>query len=241
MQGIGFNSVDSVNDRNNMVLLFQEFRRQLNAFSLTQNNKKFFLTAAIGAGLEKIAATNVPQYVNELDWVNIMSYDYHGGWEGSGPTDFQSNLYIDRASPYFSSSPDFCTSCAVNNLIQAGAPRSKINIGVPFYGRGWKGVSNVNNGLYQSASGPAIGTYENGIEDYKVLRNAPGTLYFYAITNQTYKYNPATGTFWSYDTPEVIRLKAKYVKDNQLGGIFAWESDGDYNDELTTAMAFVNQ
>ena len=42
-------------------------------------------------------------------------------------------------------------------------------VGVPYFGRGWTGVPNVNKGLYQTSTGPAPATFEAGVEDYKVL------------------------------------------------------------------------
>ena len=49
-------------------------------------------------------------------------------------------------------------------------PRDKLVVGVPFYGRGWHGVKDVNRGLYQP-HGPGLpkGTWENGVFDYRDL------------------------------------------------------------------------
>ncbi|MCK7535496.1 MAG: hypothetical protein MZV63_33175 [Marinilabiliales bacterium] len=40
---------------------------------------------------------------------------------------------------------------------QAGVSPEKLNIGVPFYGRIWKGVEPVNNGLYREAATTGTG------------------------------------------------------------------------------------
>ena len=65
---------------------------------------------------------------------------------------------------------------AIEAFLERGVPASKLNLGIGFYGRGWTNVANVNNGLYQSGSA-APGTYEAGNEDYKVLKDRPGTVY----------------------------------------------------------------
>ncbi|QLG86883.1 hypothetical protein HQ393_00745 [Chitinibacter bivalviorum] len=240
VQGVGYNTVDAINDKANQVAFFKELRAQLDAYGASVG-KRFYLSTAIGAGLKNIKATDPAGYMQYADWVNIMSYDYNGAWAAQGPTDFQSNLYSDPASPNYASNPDFSTDAAVKNLIANGAPKAKLNVGVPFYGRGWTGVKNVNNGVYQAATGAAKGTYEAGIEDYKVLKKAAGTVYNHAATHQAYKFDSATGTWWSYDTPANIVEKAKYAKDNGLGGVFSWEADGDDGAELVNAMATINQ
>jgi chitinase len=85
-------------------------------------------------------------------------------------------------------------------------------------------VPNVNNGLYQTGSA-APGTYEAGNEDYKVLKDRPGTVYTDANARATWKYDG--NTFWSYDTPAMVTEKMGYVKTQGLGGAFFWEFSGD--------------
>ncbi|MGO4780723.1 glycosyl hydrolase family 18 protein, partial [Lysobacter sp. 2RAB21] len=87
---------------------------------------------------------------------------------------------------------------AIEAFLSRGVPASKINLGIGFYGRGWTGVGNVNNGLYRPASGAAPGTYEPGIEDYKFLNNKAGSIYTDNTAVATWKYDGST--FWSYDT-----------------------------------------
>ena len=41
----------------------------------------------------------------------------------------------------------------------------------------------------------------------------------------TWIYNGTT--FWSYDSPALIRTKMNYVKAQNLGGAFFWEFSGD--------------
>jgi len=242
--GQSYNTVTAA-DRANFTLLMAEFRAQLDAYSKT-TNKKYYLTAALGSGKDKIDNTEPGKYGQYMDFVNLMSYDFHGGWEAQGPTDFQSNLYVDPASPNYldpkdptkrSTSSYYNVDEAIQVLTAAGMPAKKIVVGIPFYGRGWTGVTNANNGLYQKAASPAKGTYEAGIEDYKVLKNVAGTVYTHPVTKQSYKFDGST--FWSYDTPEVIVTKANYVKAKGLGGLFSWSLDGDLNGELINAMAAV--
>jgi chitinase len=222
--GQPYNTV-SPDDKRNFTLLLAEFRRQLNALS-SQTGRQYYLTIAAGAGTDKIDNTEPAQYSQSLDWINLMTYDYHGGFEPQGPTNFQSNLYMDPNNPATGVAKTYATENAVNKLLAAGVPAQKLVIGIPLYGRGWTGVPNGGaNGLYQSASGPAPGTYEAGIEDYKVLapRNAPK--FYHPVTKQLWTYNGSQ--FWSFDDPVVIATKAAYVNSLGLGGLFSWSLDGD--------------
>ncbi len=107
---------------------------------------------------------------------------------------------------------------------------------MPFYGRGWTGVPGGNDGLYQSATGAAPGTYEAGFEDYKVLVSQPGfTIYRHPTTRQLWAYDGTT--FWSYDDAETLIEKMHYVRDQGLGGAMIWSMDGDTaNGELISAV-----
>lgn len=222
--GQSYNSV-SPEDRHNFTLLLAEFRRQLNELS-AQTGRQYYLTIAAGAGADKIDNTEPAQYSQSLDWINLMTYDYHGGFEPQGPTNFQSNLYMDPNNPAGGVVKTYATETAINKLLAAGVPAHKIVIGIPFYGRGWRGVPNGGtNGLYQPAAGPAFGTYEQGVEDYKVLapRNAPK--FYHPVTKQLWTHDGSE--FWSFDDPVVIATKVAYAKSLGLGGVFSWSLDGD--------------
>ncbi|WP_348943955.1 glycosyl hydrolase family 18 protein [Chitinibacter sp. FCG-7] len=245
--GQPYNTVSPA-DKQNFTLLLAEFRKQIDELAAA-NKKEYLLTVAIGVGKDKIDMTEPREYSRYLNWINMMTYDYNGGWAAQGPTDFQSHLYADPTNPTYKCSGkagDTCygdrslvsfynTDDAVNQLINAGVNPKKLVLGVPKYGRGWTGVTNANNGLYQKATQPARGTYEAGIEDYKVLKNAAGNVFVHPTTKQSWKFDGST--FWSYDTPEVIGTKVQYGKNKGLGGVFSWSLDGDdSNATLTKAM-----
>jgi len=239
--GMPYNAVDP-DDKRNYTLLLAEFRKQLDAIG-QQNGKHYLLTVAIGSGGDKIANTEPGEYSKSLDWINVMSYDFHGGWEATGPTDFQSNLHLDPDSPNAKGNgATFNVDSAIQALLKGGVPPSKIVVGIPFYGRGWTGVAAgpKGDGLYQPASKQAPGSYEAGIEDYKILKNAPGIVREHPVSKQAWKYDGTT--FWSYDTPATVREKLDYVRQHNLRGVFSWELDGDAEGaELTKVMGEINK
>ncbi|GAB3279918.1 glycosyl hydrolase family 18 protein [Kineosporia babensis] len=178
-----------------------------------------------GGKIEKADYAGAAQYV---DWYLPMTYDFYGAFDADGPTAPHSPLNNYTGAP----NPGFDSDTAIKKLKSLGIPSSKLLLGVGFYGRGWTGVSQAAPG--GSATGPAPGTYEAGIEDYKVLKNtcpATGTVGGTA-------YAKCGSNWWSYDTPATIAGKMTYAKQQSLGGSFFWELSGDTSTaELTKAVA----
>jgi hypothetical protein len=137
-------------------------------------------------------------------------------------------------------SNDLSGDAALTAYQAAGVPASKLVLGLPFYGRGWKGVSNVHNGLYQSHTGAPPGTYEDGVFDYRDLHDHYlGTYvrYWHSQAMAPWLYHPTTGIMISYDDPQSIAAKAAYVASRQLGGLMFWElADDDDQHTLTSAV-----
>ncbi|MGW1407548.1 glycoside hydrolase family 18 protein, partial [Streptomyces sp. NPDC002403] len=188
------------------------------------------VTAAItadGSDGGKIDAAEYAGAAQSLDWYNVMTYDFFGAWAAKGPTAPHSPLTSYNGIPQ----AGFNSADAIAKLKAQGVPASKLLLGIGFYGRGWTGVTQDAPG--GTATGAAPGTYEAGIEDYKVLKNScpatgtvAGTAYAHCGTN-----------WWSYDTPATITSKMSWAKSQGLGGAFFWEFSGDTaNGELVGAI-----
>jgi chitinase len=188
------------------------------------------ITAAITADASaggKIDKTDYAGAARYFDWYNVMTYDFFGAWAAQGPTAPHSPLTAYSGIPQ----AGFNSAEAIAKLKAQGVPSNKLWLGVGFYGRGWTGVTQSAPG--GTATGPAPGTYEQGIEDYKVLKTrcpANGTIAGTA-------YAKCGSQWWSYDTPATIRSKMSWAGSQGLGGAFFWELSGDTaNGELITAM-----
>jgi len=215
-------------DKTNYAGLIAEFRSQLNAYGSTVG-RQYLLTAFLPADSAKIDAGIAGSIFANLDYATVQGYDFYGPWQPQ--TNHQSQLFNPAANPA-PANQRFSVDSAVNKLISIGAPANKLVVGLPAYGRGWTGVANVNNGLYQNGSA-ASGTWEAGIEDYDVLKNRAGTVFRDNTNGAIWKFDGTT--FWSYDDPQLIQQKGAYVKSNGLGGLMMWSLDGD-DGSLVTAM-----
>ncbi len=213
-------------DTQNFTALLGEFRAQLDAVK-----PGLQLSIAAPAGPDKIGKIQAAGISPYLDFINIMTYDMHGAWEST--TNAHAPLYNSPANP--AKALKYSTDEAVQAWLAGGAPASKLVVGVPFYGRGWTGVAGANNGMWQPAAGAAPGTYEAGIEDYKVLKAKGHPGFTHPDTKAFYTFN---GTeMWSYDTPASLATKMAYIKSKGLGGAMFWELSGDTtNGELVSAI-----
>ncbi|WP_406256797.1 glycoside hydrolase family 18 protein [Streptomyces nigra] len=188
------------------------------------------VTAAITADATsggKIDAADYAGAAQYVDWYNPMTYDFFGAWDAAGPTAPHSALTSYSGIP----KAGFHSSATIAKLKGLGIPSSKLLLGIGFYGRGWTGVTQSAPG--GTATGAAPGTYEAGIEDYKVLKSrcpATGTVGGTA-------YAKCGDQWWSYDTPATVGTKMTYKDQQGLGGTFFWELSGDTaNGELIKAI-----
>ncbi|MFI1503890.1 glycosyl hydrolase family 18 protein [Streptomyces sp. NPDC020597] len=184
-------------------------------------------TTADGTSGGKIDAADYAGAAQYVNWYNVMTYDFFGAWAAQGPTAPHSPLTSYSGIP----TAGFTTADAMAKFKAKGVPASKLLIGIGFYGRGWTGVTQDAPG--GTATGPAAGTYEQGIEDYKVLKTSCPPTGTVAGT----AYAKCGGNWWSYDTPATIAGKMAWAKSQGLGGAFFWEFSGDTaNGELVSAI-----
>ncbi len=213
-------------DKHNFTLLMIEFRRQLDALS-AQTGRQYLLTIAAPASPGTYGNIELKEMSQTLDWLNLMAYDFHGSWDKT--TNLHAALYGTAKDP----GPDELNGhAAVQAYLQAGVPVDKIVLGVPFYGRGWAGVPDVDHGLYQPTKGLPKGTWEQGAFDYKDLAKNYAdkngyVRYWQEEAKEPWLYNAAKGVFITYDDAESLGIKADYVVEQGLGGVMFWELSAD--------------
>ncbi|MFF2547971.1 glycoside hydrolase family 18 protein [Kitasatospora sp. NPDC058063] len=203
-------------DGRNFTLLMQEFRDQLDALS-GRKGKHYLLTAAVAANETVADRLELPRLSESMDWLNVMTYDLHGPWEGKGPANYQANLYSDPTDP---DPRRRSADTAVTHYQERGMPSEQLVLGAPLYGHGWTGVApGKRGGLFQSATAAAPD------HSYQEINALPGKVYLDRDHGASWKYDGTT--FYSYDTAEVLTQKARYTRWNDLAGVMVWSLDGD--------------
>uniref|UniRef100_UPI0013E3423C glycoside hydrolase family 18 protein n=1 Tax=Paenibacillus alginolyticus TaxID=59839 RepID=UPI0013E3423C len=226
-------------DKQNYTLLLQEIRNKLDAAGVT-DGKAYTLTIAAGASKLYQTNTELDKIAQYCDWINIMTYDFHGGWDAKSGQN--APLYFDPADNGIDPQ-GFNAANTVQGFLDHGVPANKLVMGLPFYGRGWDGCASANNGLYQTcAKGSSKGTVEPGSFDFWDIQanyvNKNGyARYWNDVTKTPWLYNASTGTFITYDDAQSFQYKTDYIKSKGLAGGMFWEFSGDKSKTLLNALS----
>jgi chitinase len=215
-------------DKQNYTLLLKELRQRFNREE-KRLHRRLFITIATGASKEFLDHTEMAEVQKYVDTVNLMAYDYYE--PGSEPTTgHHAPLLTNPDDPKHISADN-----SVRQYEQAGVPTAKIVLGVPFYGQVWGQVPATNHGLFQPGR-----PIPNAFAKYSDISNtmlASGfTRYWDETAAAPYLYNPQKQIFVSYEDPESLALKSKYLLDHHLGGIMFWDYSSDPSGALLDAI-----
>lgn len=220
---IGAGNIYRPADTRNFTLLLKDLREKLNQASYQDHrtgSDKYMLTIAAGADKKYVKHTQLGKLQKYLNYINLMTYDYYNGTDDT--TGHLTNLYQSRYDHYNKKS----VARSVRLIEKQGVTANKIVIGAAFYGRSWAGVRSQNHGLYQPASGHKSAMPYDSLAEWYINKNG-FRRYWDSSAKAPYLWNAEKKIFISYDGPESIRYKAKYVKRKHLGGIMFWEYSQD--------------
>jgi chitinase len=205
-------------DKQNFTLLLKAMREALDRLR-EERKRAYALTIASSAG-EYFKHTEMDKIHVYLDWINIMTYDFYGSW--SKTTGHHTALY--------DMGEDF-----VQQHIRAGIPRKKIVLGAAFYGRGWTGVNRENSGVGQPfATSVTDLSFSRLMRDYTIRQGF--RRFWDKKARAPFLWNEESGTFISYDDPQSLREKARFVRRKRLGGIMYWEHSHDPQEILLDVL-----
>jgi chitinase len=227
----GMNFTGTPADFTNFAVLIEQIRAAIGPGKL--------ITSCFTASPAKLANSfDWPRVSRTLDYFNMMTYDYNGGW--SNKAGHNSPLYDYPGAEV----AGFSVDATANAAVAAGIPRAKLNLGVGFYGRGV-----VTNGP-AALNAPTVKRPETVQPDGAVntcadFTNWPkdvwdGTPNYSAVVattadwtehwddNAKVPYKTKGNFFLSYDNERSVAAKAQYVKDRNLGGVIVWHAAGDW-------------
>jgi chitinase len=210
-------------DKQNFTLLLALLRHELD---LLGGGHTLSIASSAGRYFETTEMDRLHAYV---DWFNVMTYDMSGSWDPL--TGHHAPLHkTERTSRSIES--------YVRQHLDAGVPPAKIVVGVPFYAKEWKWVTNRKS---PTGLNEAYDLFAGDVAFYKLRRDyltaAGFTRGWDSAARAPYLWNAETGTWVSYEDEQSLAEKARFVKAYGLGGMMYWEHSQDPEQALLGAIA----
>lgn len=216
-------------DKANFTALLAATRDSLDALEPVIG-RQLYLTVAVSASPDYMQFIDWTGIISLVDYINLMSYDFYGPWD----------IKTNHNSPLFPTTNATAGNVtglswneAVNTLLNTyNVPASRLNIGIPFYGR-----SRFTTG----APGLGVTAVQNVMDTVRFAADAGRPLYYNiegylpsytkhwdTAANVPYLTSSRNNTFVSYDDEQSVGLKAKFINSKDLAGAIVWDLTGDY-------------
>ncbi len=205
-------------DAANFTSLLREFRAHFHAEALHTGQREFLLTIASPAGQYFYQHQQLSLIHEPLDWINVMTYDYHGDWDKK----------IGDNAPLVDSGRDVEETVAA--YVALGVPRTKIVMGLPTYARGFGGVKKDEKGASAPLTGPDSPCGKDSLSSHHVQAWIQAGRYarvWDAMTQTPHAYDKKNGFWISYDDEISYTKKLEFLERERLGGGMFWAIDQD--------------
>ncbi|KAG7942633.1 hypothetical protein I3843_16G113800 [Carya illinoinensis] len=234
----GFDGIDldwefpqCTQEMNDFGQLLKEWRHAIRKEAEITNRLPLLLTAAVyySADLTDGSSRSYPAAAikDNLDWVNVMCYDYHGSWNTSA---------TGAHAALFDPQTNLSSVYGLKSWIRAGVPGNKLVMGLALYGKTWKLKDPNSHGV--GAPAISVGPGDMGVLTFSQVMHfnnrTKATVAYDVDTVSVYSY---TGTTWvGYDDALTTTGKILFAEALGLRGYFFWALS--YDKEWTiTAQA----
>lgn len=206
-------------DTNNFTALLNELRSAIDAEAQASGKDALTLTMAAPAGVA-LRGLDLTKIWQPLDWINLMSYDYEGGW----------SAHTGHNAPAPKVGPGVQGSVSI--YMNFGIPAEKIVLGMATYGRTFASAESASVGAAAKGNGPkGRCTDAVGMLSYFEIKEliAANKLKTSWDDNALvpYGYDPASKLWVSYDDERSFEKKMDFIDQKGLGGAMIWALDMD--------------
>ena len=156
--------------------------------------------------------------VDHVDFINVMSYDLHGVWDGNNPIGSHVLAHTNMTE----------IEEAMNLLWRNEVPAKKINLGLGFYGRSFQLADpscSKPGCLFKAGASPGGCTKNSGTLSYREITDVieKHKLKPEYDKDHAVKYIVWNQDQWvSYDDEETFKQKIEFANKNGLGGLLIW-------------------
>nr|XP_020019167.1 chitinase-3-like protein 1 isoform X1 [Castor canadensis] len=197
-------------DKRHFTTLVKEMKAEF-AKEAQPGTEQLLLSAAVSAGKVTIdSGYDIAQIAQYLDFISIMTYDFHGAWRQT--TGHHSPLFRGQedASPDRFSNVDY----AVGYMLRLGAPASKLVMGIPTFGKSYT-LASSETGVGAPVLGPGLPgrfTKEEGTLAYYEICDFLRGASVHRILGQQVPYATKGNQWVGYDDQESVKNKVGFPK-----------------------------
>lgn len=210
-------------DVENHAIWLEEIREEFDRHGL-------ILSAAVAsAQFSAELSYDIPRVSAALHFINVMTYDMHGAWDD----------YCGLNAPLYAGPADVTiiqkqlnVNASIHYWLSQGAPKDKLIMGVPLYGRSFTLANAANDYVGASVNGPGIaGPYsrEPGVMGYnefcEKLQNEHWDI---RTSEEQYGVYAVSNNQWlGFEDPSTVKYKIDYILQMELGGAMVWSLESD--------------
>ncbi|KAK9839101.1 hypothetical protein WJX74_009550 [Apatococcus lobatus] len=184
----------------------------------------------------------VDQLAGNTDFINLMSYDFHGAFDKGEPLGHNAPIMDCKnrtGSTGNGTQPSWDIAGAVQAYKEGGVPASQMNFGLATYGRSMTATGKLlpGDGTVSGPSPKGKCTVTDGSLAYYELEDL-----LKASNSQVQRDTTAAMAAWAsygsnnfvtFDDETTLRLKMCYARSSGFGGVFIWDGEQDDNEFLS--------
>jgi chitinase len=187
------------------------------------------ITTALGASEYWIGHFNWKEITDNVDYVNVMTYDYSGGWGGRAA--FCSNLF---PAGVYSPEPMLSVDEGMTNLIDNHkVPPGKLLMGMTFWPSRFS-VDHIGDRFPVNGAGWSMNiTYADAM---CLLDSGKYTDHWDEKAAAPYLERTGGGSVVAYESPRSISRKCEYAAKIGCAGVMIWHVGADLYGDRTPLM-----
>ncbi|XP_004699248.1 chitinase-3-like protein 2 [Echinops telfairi] len=218
----------NVKDRIHYTELIHELSEAFPKEVVNSRQEKLLLTAGVSAGRQMMDNSyQIAKLAKEVDFINLLSFDFHGPWEKPLVTGHHSPLR--KGTLDIKTSSYYNVEYAVGYWINKGMPAEKVVMGIPTYGHTYT-LASAETTVGAPASGPGapgpITKTTGFLAYYEICQFLQGAS-ITRLKDQQVPYAVKGNQWVGYDDVQSVETKVQFLKNSKLGGAMIWSIDMD--------------